>query len=647
MQPSNSSARLKYVPALDGLRGLAVAGVVLFHLGYLHGGFLAVDFFFTLSGFLITSLLLNEWTATRRISLGAFWMRRVKRLMPAILLLLFVVALYGRFFATAAETAQIRTDGLWVLGYAANWHAVISDHGYWAQFTAPSPLDHFWSLAIEEQFYLVWPLITAATLAIARGRRAIYGGLCAVLAVASGAAMILMFHPGGDPSRVYQGTDTRAAAILLGALLAVVFEGRAERIRGRGRGALEIAAGVAAAAVAAAWIAFDGSSTVLYRGGFFALGIAATVLIAASAHPQRGLLGRALSIRPLVALGAISYGLYLWHYPIILWLTPARVGVDGVALDVVRVSVALAASIASYAIIERPVRLSKPRAIRVAVAVPVALAASLGVLMVATRAEQPDTTTARVVYRPTATPAQGGAASQARAAAPQPPPRLTVLVVGDSVAERLARGMKAVAPPNVTIVDGSRLACPIGRAPALHIFGKDDQRELCALWPQKWGELVAENHPDAVVGITGPWDRASARLPNADHFSDITDPTHEQWLRGEYRDALDVLTSDGAHAFWTKTPCVDPIWPGPDPFSREDRRLATDAMLDRLADETGLTVLPLPAYECHGGVDMFDGIHWDDDVGARVGAGVLTELIEELTTGAADRVPAEAAAASR
>jgi hypothetical protein len=280
------------------------------------------------------------------------------------------------------------------------------------------------------------------------------------------------------------------------------------------------------------------------------------------------------------------------------------------------------------------------------VAVPVALAASLGVLMLATRVQQPETTTARVVYRPTPAAAPQ-AADAGAAAAPQPPPHLTVLVIGDSVGERLAFGMQQVAPANVTIVDGSRLACPIGRAPALHIFGKDDQRDLCALWPHKWGELVAQHHPDAVVGITGPWDRASTRLPNADRFTDVTNPTHEQWLRGEYRAALDVVTSEGARSFWTRTPCVDPIWPGPDPFSRDDRRLATDAMLDRLDDEAGLTVLALPPYECHGGVDMFDGIHWNDDVAARIGAGVLTELIAELDDDAQERPPADAAAAPR
>jgi hypothetical protein len=167
------------------------------------------------------------------------------------------------------------------------------------------------------------------------------------------------------------------------------------------------------------------------------------------------------------------------------------------------------------------------------------------------------------------------------------------------------------------------------------------------LWPQAWGDLVEQRRPDVVVGITGPWDRASARLPGAAQFTDITDPKHAAWLRGEYRDALDVLTSNGARAFWTKTPCVDPIWPGPDPFSRDDRRVATDAMLDRLADERPLTVLPLPPYACHGGGEMFDGIHWNNDVAARVGAGVLNEIVDALQEGHASRPPAQAAAASR
>jgi hypothetical protein len=206
------------------------------------------------------------------------------------------------------------------------------------------------------------------------------------------------------------------------------------------------------------------------------------------------------------------------------------------------------------------------------------------------------------------------------------------MVVGDSVGHRLAAGMLAVAPKNVTIIDGGRLSCPLGRDATLHIFGHDELKPECAQWPQAWGLAVAAHRPDVIVGITGPWDRASSRIPGTTDFTDVTDPAHRAWLAGEYRAALAVLTHGGARAFWTQTPCVDPIWPGPDPFSQPARRVAVDGMLGQLQSQGLLTVVPLPAYRCHGGVDMFDGIHWNDPVAARIGAQVLDEVLARLGT---------------
>jgi hypothetical protein len=209
-----------HVPALDGLRGLALAGVLAFHAGgALPGGYLGVDLFFVLSGFLITRLLLVEASDTRRIDLKRFWLRRARRLIPALLLLMPAVALYARFVAHPDEVHGIRWDALATLGYFANWREALSSASYWEIFTAPSPLHHTWSLAIEEQFYVVWPLVVLVCLRLA-GRR----GLAAVsiaLAVASATAMLLLHSP-ERTSRVYFGTDTRATGILFGALFAMV-----------------------------------------------------------------------------------------------------------------------------------------------------------------------------------------------------------------------------------------------------------------------------------------------------------------------------------------------------------------------------------------------------------------------------------------
>ena len=207
--------RMQHQPALDGLRGAAVAGVLLFHAGHLRGGYLGVDAFFVLSGFLITSLLLAEGARTGTVALGAFWARRARRLLPALLAVLAFVAVYSLVVASAAERTTIRGDGLATLGYFANWRAIFSGTDYWALFGSPSPLEHTWSLAIEEQFYLVWPLLLVAITAAPRRVLALAGGL----AIASFVWMQVLYDP-ASPSRVYFGTDTRLASILIGAALA-------------------------------------------------------------------------------------------------------------------------------------------------------------------------------------------------------------------------------------------------------------------------------------------------------------------------------------------------------------------------------------------------------------------------------------------
>jgi len=168
--PSRSTWGFGHVPALDGLRGAAVAAVLLYHAGYLDGGYLGVDLFFVLSGYLITSLLLAERDATGQIALQAFWIRRFRRLMPALLLMLCGVALYAAILARPIDLPGIRGDGLATLFYVANWHTIRQGTSYWAISLAPSPLQHTWSLAIEEQFYLAWPFVVYAITRVAGSR---------------------------------------------------------------------------------------------------------------------------------------------------------------------------------------------------------------------------------------------------------------------------------------------------------------------------------------------------------------------------------------------------------------------------------------------------------------------------------------------
>src|SRR6478752_1025040 len=219
---------LAHQPALDGVRALAVIAVIMFHAGnvYATAGFIGVDVFLVLSGFLITTLLLRELARTGRVAFGAFWMRRARRLLPALILVLLAVALFGAFVATDDEALGLRGDLLGSLFYVQNWRFVLSGASYFTQFGSPSPLRHMWSLAIEEQWYLIWPLVFLGIVRVAKANLKVITTVVLALAAGSAVLMAVLYHPGGDASRVYYGTDTRAQALLIGAALAVLFSMR-------------------------------------------------------------------------------------------------------------------------------------------------------------------------------------------------------------------------------------------------------------------------------------------------------------------------------------------------------------------------------------------------------------------------------------
>src|SRR6478609_10027156 len=216
---------LAHQPALDGVRALAVIAVIMFHAGntYATAGFIGVDVFLVLSGFLITLLLLRELRTSGRVAFGAFWMRRARRLLPALILVLLAVALFGAFVATDDEALGLRGDLLGSLFYVQNWRFVLSGASYFTQFGSPSPLRHMWSLAIEEQWYLVWPLLLFGIMKVTRKNLRLVMAIILVLAAGSALLMAALYHQGGDASRAYYGTDTRAQALLIGAALAVLF----------------------------------------------------------------------------------------------------------------------------------------------------------------------------------------------------------------------------------------------------------------------------------------------------------------------------------------------------------------------------------------------------------------------------------------
>ena len=370
--------------ALDGLRGVAVIAVLLFHDDRLKGGYLGVDLFFVLSGFLITSLLLAEHDQRGSISWRHFYERRARRLLPALGLTLVGVALYAAVWALPTDLPRIRWDGIATLFYFFNWREVLTKQSYWDAFTAPSPLQHMWSLAIEEQFYLIWPLVVIAVLAVRRSARAVLAVALSLGAACAMFTVVAAVHH-ADQRLLYYSTMSRAPALLMGAAFAALVATRGPVSSRAGRIALEAAAVAGAAYLAVEWSHQAGDSLSLYRGPLLLCGLAAALVVAAVAHPRTGPLARVLSFRPLVGLGLISYGLYLFHWPVYLVLTPARTGLTGWTLLAERAAVSVAIALLSYFLVEQPIRHGLLRPARAVVALGTATALVATSLVVATQ----------------------------------------------------------------------------------------------------------------------------------------------------------------------------------------------------------------------------------------------------------------------
>ena len=355
------STRTSYLPAIDGLRAFAVGAVMLFHSDHLSGGFLGVDAFFVISGFLITRQMLIEVDKTDRISLREFWGRRARRLLPALVLLLVVVIGVAYRFGYASERFKIRHDAPWALGFALNWHHITASTDYWHSLSSPSPLTHLWSLAVEEQFYLVWPLVMVLLVWRRRDRerRVLLGS--ALGAVLSFALMAFVFDP-ASTTRAYEGTDTRIGALLVGAVCATTIVGeRADRIAGVLGRWRDVALAVPVLVLAWMWLRVDGRDSWLYRGGFLlhAVQCAALLLGVSCRLPHEtgsGWLRTLLTLRPVRWFGQLSYGLYLWHWPVYIALGPDRVHLSRWPLTAVRVVATIIAASLSYYLVERPVR---------------------------------------------------------------------------------------------------------------------------------------------------------------------------------------------------------------------------------------------------------------------------------------------------
>ena len=353
-----AGGRRPHLAALDGLRGVAILGVLLFHTGHLPGGFLGVDLFFALSGYLITGLLLREAGTAGSVSLVAFWGRRARRLMPALATMLAVVTVAVWMAAPPDLVRTTLADGPWVQADLVNWHLLAESAAYWDRFGPDRVFEHLWSIAVEEQFYLVWPVVL---LVIARCGRAGGSGLerrvaiaAALVSAVSLGLMLALVSP-ADPTRVYTGTDTRAFSLLLGALVATRPVG-AVLDRTAGNRADAVTA-LPAICVGVMWLGVSGvHASWLYTGGLFAHSLAAALLVGLCARAPRSVVARVLAWPPLRWLGLISYSLYLWHWPVLVLASTWLPGAGGWARTALVCAVSVALAVLSKYLVEDPIR---------------------------------------------------------------------------------------------------------------------------------------------------------------------------------------------------------------------------------------------------------------------------------------------------
>jgi peptidoglycan/LPS O-acetylase OafA/YrhL/lysophospholipase L1-like esterase len=583
-----SRRRLAYDPALDGIRAVAVLAVLAFHqggFGWAQGGFLGVSVFFTLSGFLITTLLVSEQAGTGGIAVGSFWVRRLRRLMPAALAgLALAIVLVAVMLPEAAGT--LRGDVLAALADVANWRFLLSGHSYADLFAAPSPVQHYWSLAIEEQFYLLYPIVVWLVLVRWRRSRRALAVLLGAGFVAS--MMVAVVAGAAHPDLVYYATFTRAAELLAGGLLALAVLHRRTDPAPPAPWAMVVGP-LALAAMVAVMVTTPESAGWLARGGLAAFSLLSVALIASARRP--GPLRRVLSTRPLVALGLVSYGVYVYHWPLFLWLTPDRVGLDGGALFVVRVAVTLGLAAVSYRWLEQPVRRGGALRGRWAALAPPLAMASVTVAVLAVSAGGVTTSDAFAGSRaavvtlpppstptvPPPVPVAPSVASRVTSSGDSPAIRRTtttpattvpvrpvrVVVFGDSTAKADATGLIAWGRDTgrAVVSDvGTIAGCGVVRAVERRI-GADVQTigEGCNQWPTWWPQVLAANPADVAVLVTGPWELADHRRAGGP-WETIDEPSYQRYVHDELAAATDVLLAHVRVVVWLTNPPVNPGW---------------------------------------------------------------------------------------
>ncbi len=656
-QRTSATGRERVV-ALDGLRAYGLLLIMGFHFGVdgLSGGFIGVDIFYVLSGYLITGLLLGEWARSARIKLGAFWLRRARRLLPALCVVLVVVTLVIRFTYPAGLYPNLRMADLSALFYFSNWWQIAASGNYFVATGAVSPLTHTWSLAVEEQFYLVWPLVVLAVLHGAKRftrtdpgtdsdasaenepARATDRGVEVLLAisvigvVASATEMAWLYHPGVNITRLYFGTDTHAQSILVGSVLACTLT-LVQRHRGLGgmapvatargsRVALTVVGGAGLAGTIALTTTLSGTSALAYRGGFLLSALSAAALITGAVCVGHGPIAKVLSVGPLVWMGTVSYGAYLWHFPVAIELDSARTGLGGAGLVAIRVLATFALAAASYYLVERPVMEGVFwRSLKAAGPALAAMGATVVVVIAATVA--PAVAAARVVgdTGPTLPSALHTRLESAGAFTGNP---VRFLLLGDSVAITTSVGLATDSVPTygVQVIDAGVFGCDYDSAPAISQGQVTTPYTTCLQWRTLYTADIARYHPDVVGLLTGVWSLTDREVDG--RTTHVGEPAWDAHLVAEYADIVRTLAAQKVKVVLFTLPYIDPPQESPDgapfPENQPSRVAAFNRDLARVAaiDRGEVTVINLNAdLSPHGRYQtVIDGVtvRWPDGI---------------------------------
>ena len=642
--------QLPHLPALDGLRAIAVIFVVAYHLdlGWARGGFIGVDIFFVISGFLITRLLIDEQGASGRIAVIGFWIRRFRRLVPALVVMVGATLLATRWWGLPEQWDGVRRDGVASLAYVANWRFVFDRQSYFESAIGPSPLLHTWSLAVEEQWYLVWPIVMVGLLALAqRPRRgAAIATMTVVLAAVASAGLMAALYDPADASRVYFGTDTRAQQLLVGAALAWfttwvptledVPEHRVFRLASR---ISLVILGVIAVTV-------DDTSAWLYRGGFLAISVLAAVVVLGTATTHRSGAFNWLGGQPWGWIGRRSYGIYLWHWPVIIFVGPAMgLEMATIPLIAVQLTVMLLLAEMSFRLVEQPVRRSVAPASRTIAAwtLGASAVAAVGVVGLSAptdrRLEQLGSVVLPVddiVVASTTTPVESeqelpAPPTTSRAertpgdmAAPpeEVPPVRRLVLLGDSAAYSLAEQFDRSIAPSWDVQAVVQTGCPLTPGVTLDAGSStpNPRDPNCVDWREIWPAYVSALDPDIVVVMIGAWEVL-------DHLVDGRDirfpsPEWDELIATTLVGAADAAATTGAPVVFFDVACMGGPRSNLGTTARSDptRTAAVNRHLDDLAAaREDVTIERVSMVVCPTGVDgleidgtpvRYDGVHF-------------------------------------